>query len=94
MEGTRKKGDVYYTNEGATLEYVDINGDYAKKDYPMPAVAWGGASTSYEYYLVNEKGEPVNRCRTESAVCKPYCHLRRYCGAEPESGCNHSGTED
>lgn len=61
MEGTRKKGDVYYTNEGATLEYVDINGDYAKKDYPMPAVAWGGASTSYEYYLVNEKGEPVNR---------------------------------
>ena len=61
MEGTREKGDVYYTNEGATLEYVDINGDYAKKDYPMPAVAWGGASTSYEYYLVNEKGEPVNR---------------------------------
>lgn len=61
MEGTREKGDVYYTNEGATLEYVDINGNYAKKDYPMPAVAWGGASTSFEYYLVNEKGEPVNR---------------------------------
>lgn len=61
MEGTREKGDVYYTNEGATLEYVDINGNYAKKDYPMPAVAWGGASTSFEYYLVNENGEPVNR---------------------------------
>lgn len=61
MEGTREKGDVYYTNEGATLEYVDINGNYAKKDYPMPAVAWGGASTSFEYYLVNEKGLPVNR---------------------------------
>lgn len=61
MEGTREKGDVYYTNEGATLEYVDINGNYAKKDYPMPAVAWGGASTSFEYYLVNEYGQPVNR---------------------------------
>lgn len=61
MEGTREKGDVYYTNEGATLEYVDINGDYAHIDYPMPAVAWGGASTSFEYYLVNEYGQPVNR---------------------------------
>lgn len=61
MEGTREKGDVYYTNEGATLEYVDINGDYAHIDYPMPAVAWGGASTSFEYYLVNENGQPVNR---------------------------------
>lgn len=61
MEGTREKGEVYYTNEGATLEYVDINGDYAKKEFPMPAVAWGGATTSFEYYLVNEKGEPVNR---------------------------------
>lgn len=61
MEGTREKGEVYYTNEGATLEYVDINGKYAKKDFPKPAVAWGGATTSFEYYLVNEKGEPVNR---------------------------------
>lgn len=61
MEGTREKGEVYYTNKGATLEYVDINGDYAKKDFPMPAVAWGGATTSFEYYLVNEEGKPVNR---------------------------------
>ena len=61
MEGTREKGEVYYTNEGATLEYVDINGKYAKKDFPKPAVAWGGATTSFEYYLVNANGEPVNR---------------------------------
>lgn len=60
MEGTCAKG-VYYTNEGATLEYVDINGKYATKEFPKPAVAWGGASTSFEYYLVNYKGEPVNR---------------------------------
>lgn len=60
MEGNREKG-VYYTNNGATLEYVDINGKHASKDFPVPAVAWGGASTSFEYYLVNHKGEPVNR---------------------------------
>lgn len=60
MDGTCAEG-VYYTNEGATLEYVDINGKYATKEFPKPAVAWGGASTSFEYYLVNYKGEPVNR---------------------------------
>lgn len=65
MEGTREKGEVYYTNEGATLEYVDINGDYAAKPFPMPAVAWGGATTSFEYYLVNANGEPVNHAGQE-----------------------------
>ena len=60
MEGNREKG-VYYTNDGATLEYVDINNNHATKTFPIPAVAWGGASTSFEYYLVNFKGEPVNR---------------------------------
>ena len=60
MDGTCAEG-VYYTNEGATLEYVDINGKHAVKEFPKPAVAWGGASTSFEYYLVNYKGEPVNR---------------------------------
>lgn len=60
MEGTCTEG-VYYTNKKAALEYVDINGKYAKKEFAKPAVAWGGASTSFEYYLVNYKGEPVNR---------------------------------
>ena len=59
MEGTCTKG-VYYTNEGATLEYVDINGKYAAKEFPKPNVNWGGAITTIEYYLVNENGEPVN----------------------------------
>lgn len=60
MEGTCTKG-VYYTNESAALEYVDISGKHASKEFPVPAVAWGGASTSFEYYLVNYRGEPVNR---------------------------------
>lgn len=59
MEGNREKG-VYYTNDGATLEYVDINGKHASKDFPVPTVSWGSAITQIEYYLVNENGEPVN----------------------------------
>lgn len=59
MEGTCTKG-VYYTNEGATLEYVDINGKHAAKEFPKPNVNWGGAITTIEYYLVNEDGKPVN----------------------------------
>lgn len=60
LEGERAKG-LYYTNEEATLEYVDINGDHATQIFPIPAVAWGGASTAYEFYLVNEEGEPCDR---------------------------------
>lgn len=59
MEGNCEKG-VYYTNNGATLEYVDINGKHASKDFPVPTVSWGSAITQIEYYLVNENGEPVN----------------------------------
>lgn len=58
-EGTCAEG-VYYTNEGATIEYVDINGKHASKDFPVPTVSWGSAITQIEYYLVNENGEPVN----------------------------------
>ena len=60
MSGQRPE-DVYYTNEEAILEYVDINGQYAKQTFPIPGVMWGGASTTIRFYLVNEKGEPVNR---------------------------------
>lgn len=60
LEGERPKG-LYYTNEEATLEYIDINGDHATQIFPVPAVAWGGASTAYEFYLVNENGEPCDR---------------------------------
>lgn len=60
MENTREEG-VYDTNEDAILEYVDINGNYAKKIFPLPKVNWGGAVTTVEYYLANENGVPVNR---------------------------------
>ena len=60
MEGQAPKG-TYYTNEEATLEYIDINGKYVNRLFPVPVVNWGGATTTVRYYLVNENGQPVNR---------------------------------
>lgn len=60
LEGGCPEGD-YNTNEEAILEYIDINGDHATQTFPVPAVIWGGASTTIRFYLVNEYGQPVNR---------------------------------
>ena len=59
LEGDRAAG-VYDTNEYAKLEYVDIDGNYALQKFGVPKVSWQGAVTNIEYYLVNEKGQPVN----------------------------------
>lgn len=52
--------DIYYTNEKATLEYIDINGKHATQTFPVPAVSWGGATTTIRFYLVDKDGNPVN----------------------------------
>lgn len=59
LEGNRDEG-VWETNESAQLEYVDIDGKHAVQTFPVPAMNWGGASTTYEYYLVDKEGDPVN----------------------------------
>lgn len=59
LEGNRDEG-VWETNEIAQLEYVDIDGKHAVQTFPVPAMNWGGASTTYEYYLVDKDGNPVN----------------------------------
>lgn len=59
LEGDRDEG-VWETNEIAQLEYVDIDGKHAVQTFPVPAMNWGGASTTYEYYLVDKDGNPVN----------------------------------
>lgn len=63
LEGKAPEG-IYYTNEEATLEYVDINGKYAEQIFDVPHVSWGGASTTIRFYLVNKNGEPVNHAGT------------------------------
>lgn len=60
LEGGKDANEFYYTNEDAVLDYVDINGNHARKIFPMPAMPWGAAITAYEFYLVNADGKPVN----------------------------------
>lgn len=59
MEGLRGKG-IYPTNESAVLNYTNYLGHDAHKDFDRPTMPWGEASITYEFYLVNENGEPVN----------------------------------
>ncbi len=58
-ENTATPG-TYYTNEEAYVEYIDVNGNYARQEFPVPSIAWGRAVTTVEYYLVNKNGQPVN----------------------------------
>ena len=59
MTGQTDPG-IYDTNEEAVLKYVDVNGKYAERKFPRPKIGWGGASTTYEFYLVDYAGYPVN----------------------------------
>ena len=60
MEGERPEG-TYETNESAVLYYNNYLGNFCHKDTVTPIVPWGAASTTYEFYLVNAEGQPVNR---------------------------------
>lgn len=59
MEGQREAGS-YATNESAILYYDNYLGNPCQKETVSPTLAWESASVSYAFYLVNEKGEPVN----------------------------------
>lgn len=59
MEGHREAGS-YATNESAILYYDNYLGNPCQKETVSPTLAWESASVSYAFYLVNEKGEPVN----------------------------------
>lgn len=60
-EGTGRADGLYDTNEVATLKYVDINGDVAVREYPVPKMPWGSASVTVRFVLVNKEGQYVNR---------------------------------
>lgn len=59
MEGTRGDG-IYPTNESAVLDYTNYLGHDAQKEFERPVLPWGAATVTYEFYLVNEQGQPVN----------------------------------
>ena len=59
MEGDCSDG-LYDTNEYAKLNYTNYLGNDSNKTFEKPKMPWGAAQVTYEFYLVNEKGEPVN----------------------------------
>lgn len=63
MEGTRDPG-AYPTNTSAILYYINYLGHEASKETVSPILPWQGAVVNYEFYLVNQSGQPVNRAGT------------------------------
>ena len=63
MTGERGDG-IYPTNESAVLDYVNYLGHDAQRTFDRPVLPWGAATVTYEFYLVNEQGEPVNSAGT------------------------------
>ncbi len=59
MEGQRGDG-LYDTNEKATITYKNYLGNNITREFTKPKMPWGSAVVNYEFYLVNEKGQPVN----------------------------------
>ena len=59
-EGERE-GGTYYTNEYAYVDYINYLGNPCSQTFPVPSIGWKDAAINYEFYLVNENGEPVNR---------------------------------
>lgn len=59
LEGTREPGS-YKTNEYALANYTNYREAACTAYYPVPRVPWQAATVSYEYYLVNEQGQPIN----------------------------------
>lgn len=59
IEGTRDPG-TYETNESAVLSYTSYKDKTETQTFPVPKLSWKAASVNVIYYLVNDKGEPVN----------------------------------
>lgn len=59
MEGTCSDG-LYSTNESAKLNYTNYLGHSTEQVFDKPNMPWGAAVVNYEFYLVNEDGDPVN----------------------------------
>ncbi len=59
-EGTKEAG-IYETNEYAYVDYVNYRGNQCNQVFPIPSLGWKEAMVGYEFYLVNENGDPVNK---------------------------------
>lgn len=59
-DGTCEAGS-YATNKSAIISYKNYLGNTCTMDFPVPYMAWKAANITYEFYLVNDKGQPVNK---------------------------------
>ena len=59
-EGTKEAG-IYETNEYAYADYINYRGNQCNQVFPIPSLGWKEAMVGYEFYLVNENGDPVNK---------------------------------
>ncbi len=59
-EGEREAG-TYDTNEFAYIDYINYRNTACHQTFPVPTLAWKDAVVNYEFYLVNQNGEPVNK---------------------------------
>ena len=59
-DGTCEAGS-YATNKSAIISYKNYLGNTCSMDFPVPYMAWKAANITYEFYLVNDKGQPVNK---------------------------------
>ncbi len=66
-EGERLAG-IYDTNEYAYMDYINYIGNECQQVFPVPSMGWQQAAVNYEFYLVNENGEPVN----EDGIVVPF----------------------
>lgn len=57
--GEREAG-TFDTNEFANITYTNFRGNPYTKQFPVPTLAWDQAAVSYDFYLVNDAGQPVN----------------------------------
>lgn len=60
-EAHQRLPGTYETNDYATLNYTNHLGNNCEQEFPIPQMTWNGAQVSYVFYLVNDKGQPVNR---------------------------------
>ena len=60
-EDVKIEAGTYQTNDYATLTYDNFQGNAAQQEFPVPQMTWNGAQVSFVFYMVNEKGQPVNK---------------------------------
>lgn len=80
LTGTRegsREGGLYDTNSWANLTYTNYLGTDCRLTFEKPALPWQNARVTYKFFLVDEKGKPVNK----DGVLVNYANLT-YVGTE------------